>query len=123
VLETKERKRLALSSHDHPAVPALKIARLGVSTSFRETHAGAGTALVRIALHPAGVGAVVRGALVLHENSASLSVPTSRETGVRGDRYVLPGGVDHGAELSHERRASTSTATSDICHISARDVR
>ena len=30
VLETKERKRLALSAHDHPAVPALKIARLAV---------------------------------------------------------------------------------------------
>jgi hypothetical protein len=30
VLETKERKRLALGSHDHPIVPALKIARLAV---------------------------------------------------------------------------------------------
>lgn len=50
VLETKERKRLALAAHDHPAVPALKIARLAVSTSFRETHAGVGTALVHIAL-------------------------------------------------------------------------
>lgn len=50
VFETKERKRLALSTHERPAVPALKIARLGVSTPFRETHTGAGTALVRIAL-------------------------------------------------------------------------
>lgn len=45
VLETKERKRLALSSHDHPAVAALKIARLALSESFRSTHAGVGTAL------------------------------------------------------------------------------
>ena len=50
VLETKERKRLALGSHDHPIVPALKIARLGVSEPFRATHAGVGTALVRVAL-------------------------------------------------------------------------
>ncbi len=40
VLETKERKRLALSAHDHPAVAA----------PFRSTHTGVGTALVRIAL-------------------------------------------------------------------------
>ncbi|HWA70683.1 MAG TPA: GNAT family N-acetyltransferase [Polyangiaceae bacterium] len=50
VLETKERKRLSLSSHDHPGVPALKIARLGVAESFRATHSGAGAALVQIAL-------------------------------------------------------------------------
>lgn len=50
VLETKERKRLALSAHDHPAVAALKIARLAVSDSFRSTHTGVGTALVSIAL-------------------------------------------------------------------------
>jgi len=42
VLETKERKRLSLSSQDHPSVPALKIARLGVADSFRETHCGTG---------------------------------------------------------------------------------
>lgn len=40
VLETKERKRLALSAHDHPAVAA----------PLRSTHTGVGTALVRIAL-------------------------------------------------------------------------
>jgi GNAT superfamily N-acetyltransferase len=50
VLETKERKRLALGSHDHPIVPALKIARLGVAESFRATHSGIGTALVQVAL-------------------------------------------------------------------------
>lgn len=50
VLETKERKRLALVASDHPAVPALKIARLGVSAPFREAHVGTGTALVHIAL-------------------------------------------------------------------------
>jgi GNAT superfamily N-acetyltransferase len=50
VLETKERKRLALGSHDHPIVPALKIARLAVAESVRTTHAGVGTALVEVAL-------------------------------------------------------------------------
>jgi GNAT superfamily N-acetyltransferase len=50
VLETKERKRLALSAHDHPIVPALKIARVAVSESFRYAHGGVGTALVRVAL-------------------------------------------------------------------------
>jgi ribosomal protein S18 acetylase RimI-like enzyme len=50
VLETKERKRLALATHDHPAVAAMKIARLAVSAPFRSTHTGVGTALVRIAL-------------------------------------------------------------------------
>lgn len=54
ILETKERKRLALSSRDHPAVPALKIARLGTSESFRATHAGTGTALVQLA-HAVGL--------------------------------------------------------------------
>jgi GNAT superfamily N-acetyltransferase len=49
VLETKERKRLALTSRDHPSVPAIKIARLAVHESFRATHAGGGTALLRIA--------------------------------------------------------------------------
>lgn len=49
VLETKERKRLSLSARDHPAVPALKIARLGVAQSFRESHSGAGAALVQVA--------------------------------------------------------------------------
>jgi GNAT superfamily N-acetyltransferase len=50
VLETKERKRLALGSHDHPIVPALKIARLGVAEAVRATHSGVGTALVQVAL-------------------------------------------------------------------------
>jgi ribosomal protein S18 acetylase RimI-like enzyme len=49
VLETRERKSLALSSHDHPVVPALKIARLGVSQQFRQSHRGTGEALVRFA--------------------------------------------------------------------------
>ena len=49
VLETRERKRLALSSQDHPVVPALKIARLAVGVAFRATCNGMGTALVRLA--------------------------------------------------------------------------
>jgi hypothetical protein len=43
VLETKERKRLALRHDDHPFVPALNVARLGVSSSFRNTHTGSGS--------------------------------------------------------------------------------
>jgi GNAT superfamily N-acetyltransferase len=50
VLETKERKRLALGSHDHPIVLALKIARLAVAEPFRAAYSGAGTALVQVAL-------------------------------------------------------------------------
>jgi GNAT superfamily N-acetyltransferase len=50
VLETKERKRLALGSHDHPIVPALKIARLAVADSARARFGGVGTALVQVAL-------------------------------------------------------------------------
>jgi len=49
VLETKERKRLALGAGDHPIVPAVKIARLAISDPFRQAHAGVGTALVQIA--------------------------------------------------------------------------
>jgi hypothetical protein len=49
VLETRERKRLALSSQDHPVVPALKIARLAVGAAFRATCNGMGTALIWIA--------------------------------------------------------------------------
>lgn len=37
VLETKERKRLALRHDDHPVVPALKVARLGVKRFLFET--------------------------------------------------------------------------------------
>lgn len=37
VLETRERKRLALGAHDHPSVPALKIARLTVRGGARNT--------------------------------------------------------------------------------------
>ena len=49
VLETRERKKLALGSHDHPIVPALKVARLGVSASFRAMNRGAGEALMSFA--------------------------------------------------------------------------
>ncbi len=50
VLETKERKGLALGFRDHPVVPALKIARLGVSSAAREEYRGLGEALVSFAL-------------------------------------------------------------------------
>jgi ribosomal protein S18 acetylase RimI-like enzyme len=49
VLETKERKRLAFRHDDHPVVPALKVARLGVSSTFRSAHSGLGMALMRLA--------------------------------------------------------------------------
>jgi hypothetical protein len=49
VLETRERKKLALGSHNHPIVPALKIATLGVSASFRAMNRGAGEALMSFA--------------------------------------------------------------------------
>jgi ribosomal protein S18 acetylase RimI-like enzyme len=45
-LKISERKKLALHFHDHPIVPALKIARLGVSQGFRARHRGVGEALM-----------------------------------------------------------------------------
>lgn len=47
VLETRERNGLALRHEDHPEIPALKVARLGVSESFRTTHRGVGEALMQ----------------------------------------------------------------------------
>lgn len=49
VLETKERKSIQLGSADHPVVPAVKIARLGMAKCVRESQRGCGTALVRFA--------------------------------------------------------------------------
>jgi len=49
VLETKERKSLTLDHRDHPVIPALKIARLGVGASFRRAFRGGGDALVQFA--------------------------------------------------------------------------
>ena len=49
VLETRERKALALRHGDHPVIPALKVARLGVSEAFRAAHRGAGEGLMRFA--------------------------------------------------------------------------
>lgn len=49
VLETRERKGLALRHEDHPVIPALKVARLGVSETFRATHRGVGEALMQFA--------------------------------------------------------------------------
>lgn len=47
-LETRERKSLGLLSGDHPVVPAVKIARIGVSVAVQRGR-GVGTALVRFA--------------------------------------------------------------------------
>lgn len=46
-LQPKERKLLRLRHRDHPAIPALKIARLGCSLDFQG--AGVGKALLRFA--------------------------------------------------------------------------
>jgi hypothetical protein len=46
VLKTNERKRLKLLSDDHPVIPALNIARLGVASGVRERVRGIGQALV-----------------------------------------------------------------------------
>jgi ribosomal protein S18 acetylase RimI-like enzyme len=53
VLETRERKKLALGSGAHPIVPALKVARLAVSASFRAMHRGLGEVMMRFALSKA----------------------------------------------------------------------
>lgn len=45
VLKSNERKKLAIRS-PHPIVPALKIARLGVSKDFRARHRGVGEVLM-----------------------------------------------------------------------------
>jgi ribosomal protein S18 acetylase RimI-like enzyme len=49
ILETRERKGLALRHEDHPVIPALKVARLGVSETFRAAHRGVGEALMQFA--------------------------------------------------------------------------
>lgn len=48
-LETREKKRLALAHDDHPFVPALKVARLGVDAAFGRRTRGTGEALMRFA--------------------------------------------------------------------------
>ncbi len=53
ILETRERKGLALRHEDHPVIPALKVARLGVSEVFRSTHRGVGEALMQFAFSTA----------------------------------------------------------------------
>lgn len=45
-LKLSERKKLALHFRDHPIVPALKIARIGVSKDFRARRRGVGEALM-----------------------------------------------------------------------------
>jgi GNAT superfamily N-acetyltransferase len=50
-LLTRERKKLGLASDDHPIVPAVKIARLGVSIDRQGT--GVGVLLVRSAYYAA----------------------------------------------------------------------
>jgi hypothetical protein len=49
VLKPNERKKLSLTFHDHPIVPALKVARLGVEGTFRNGLRGAGESLMRFA--------------------------------------------------------------------------
>lgn len=47
VLQTGEKKKLHLSSQDHPVVPALKVARVAVATAMQRS--GAGHVLMRFA--------------------------------------------------------------------------
>ena len=55
VLKVNERKKIrgsdgaSLTFHDHPVVPALKVARIAVSTAARQAHRGIGETLVRFA--------------------------------------------------------------------------
>lgn len=53
VLESRERKKLALGSGAHPIVPALKVARLAVSSSFRAGNRGLGEVMMHFALSKA----------------------------------------------------------------------
>lgn len=48
-LQTRERKKLRLLHHDHPVVPAVKVARLAVATGHRNTFHGTGTLLMAFA--------------------------------------------------------------------------
>lgn len=74
VLATRERKRLALSVHDHPIVPALKIARLGISAEFRQSHRGLGEALVGFAFATAADIAELVGCRLLTVDAYPQSV-------------------------------------------------
>jgi GNAT superfamily N-acetyltransferase len=63
VLETKERKGLLLLSSDHPVVPAVKVARLAVSTTRKRQ--GLGRFLMHFAVSKAYDAASVVGCRVL----------------------------------------------------------
>ncbi|MDC0749761.1 GNAT family N-acetyltransferase [Polyangium mundeleinium] len=85
-LETKERKLLALGHHDHPVIPALKIARLGVSTSFRATHRGCGESLVRFAWAMALESSERVGCRLLTVDAYEASVPFYERLGFLRNR-------------------------------------
>ncbi|MDI1480539.1 GNAT family N-acetyltransferase [Polyangium sp. y55x31] len=85
-LETKERKLLALGHHDHPVIPALKIARLGVSASFRNTHRGCGEALVRFAWAIALESSERVGCRLLTVDAYEASVPFYERLGFMRNR-------------------------------------
>lgn len=53
VLQTRERTKLRLATEDHPAVPAVKVARLAVSRPLRERTRGIGEHLMRFAVFQA----------------------------------------------------------------------
>jgi GNAT superfamily N-acetyltransferase len=86
-LKTNERKKLALHHDDPPMVPALKIARLGVSTAFRERGAGrtlvaygyflaielskrAGCRLLTVDAYPAAIAFYARLGFVRNQDKA-----------------------------------------------------
>lgn len=72
-LETRERKHLALSSSDHPVVPAVKIARLGVSRGSQRRSVG--RALVRFAFDVAMVVSRYTGCRLLTVDAYPAAVP------------------------------------------------
>lgn len=86
VLETRERRQLALRHDDHPVVPALKVARLGVSASFREAHSGLGVAMMRYAATVGYQIAVQAGCRLLTVDAYPAAVPFYERLGFVANR-------------------------------------
>ena len=74
VLKTPDKKKLALNHDDHPAIPAVKIARLAVDASFRQRVSGMGKHLVRFAFHLARAQADQIGCRLLTVDAYKASV-------------------------------------------------
>ncbi len=83
-LLTRERKRLGLASQDHPVIPALKIARLGVAEGT--THRGIGTALVRDSYFAAQESAASGGCRLLTVDAYPTALPFYEKLGFEKNR-------------------------------------